>query len=189
MMAASWLVFACSFAAAALAGGVVWMFLERSAGRATLPAAPALLESRRLSTLALLARLLARLSATPRLRRLLAEADLDWSVGRLASFMLLAGAAVLALALRLDLVPPAASVALAAAAAYAPIAAIRRRRSIRMSKLEDQAPEALDALARALEAGHSLPAALEVAAEESRQPLARRAPQDRRRVPAGIAPR
>jgi tight adherence protein B len=48
---------------------------------------------------------------------------------------------------------------------------IRRRRAKRLLAVEEQLPEALDYLSRALVAGHSLPMSLELMADEVKPPL------------------
>jgi tight adherence protein B len=111
------------------------------------------------------------LSYTRRLKLLLAEANLDWSVGRLVLQMLVAGMLVLASLLHVGWVPWYGSLAASAAAASLPVLYVRRLRSKRLRKVEDQLPEALEFLARALVAGHSLPMALELLGEEAETPI------------------
>jgi tight adherence protein B len=58
-----------------------------------------------------------------------------------------------------------------AVAAVVPIMFLLHRRTVRMRKFEEQFPEALDLLSRALRAGHALQTALGMVAEELRDPV------------------
>ena len=66
---------------------------------------------------------------------------------------------------------PLAAIPAAAAAAFAPIAILRFQRTRRLRRFEEQFPEALDLLARALRAGHSFSTAIEMVAEEMPTPI------------------
>jgi tight adherence protein B len=66
---------------------------------------------------------------------------------------------------------PLAALPAAAAAAFAPIGVLRVQRTRRMRRFEEQFPEALDLLARALRAGHSFSTAVEMVAEEMPAPI------------------
>jgi len=59
----------------------------------------------------------------------------------------------------------------ALAVAALPIGIIRRRQAERLRRVEEQLPEALDYLSRALLAGHSLPMSVELLADECDPPL------------------
>jgi tight adherence protein B len=59
----------------------------------------------------------------------------------------------------------------AACVGLLPIAVLRRKRSVRLRTFEEQFPEALDLLSRALRAGHSFITAIEMVAEEMPRPL------------------
>jgi tight adherence protein B len=80
----------------------------------------------------------------------------------------MAGLAYIAVAswLRLPLVGLLAAVF----AAWMPIAFVRFKRNRRMIQFEEQFPEAIDLLARALRAGHALTTGLSMVAEEMREP-------------------
>ncbi|RPI07702.1 MAG: type II secretion system F family protein [Acidobacteriales bacterium] len=62
---------------------------------------------------------------------------------------------------------------MAVAASFLPYFYVGRRRSKRMGMFEEQFPEALDFLARAMRAGHAFSVSLEMLADESSEPLAR----------------
>ncbi|HET6957350.1 MAG TPA: type II secretion system F family protein [Vicinamibacterales bacterium] len=55
--------------------------------------------------------------------------------------------------------------------AFLPFAWLLNRRSVRLKKFEEQFPEALDLLARAIRAGHALQTALGMAADELPEPV------------------
>src|SRR5205823_2710361 len=65
---------------------------------------------------------------------------------------------------------PLVGLGFAAAAAWIPYAVLRAMRTKRMTKFEEQFPEAIDLLARALRAGHALTTGLSMVADEMREP-------------------
>lgn len=79
----------------------------------------------------------------------------------------IAGAVVAMMASRFVIFVPIG----AAAGALAPIVWLMRRRSSRMKRFEEQFPEALDLLSRAIRAGHALQTALGMAGEELPEPV------------------
>ena len=163
------LIFGVTFVVVGLATAMAWAVVETPEAKGE--EEPDLLRQDKLSALDTLAHLLAQLSYTRRLKLLLAEANLDWSVGRLVLQMLVAGMLVFAALLHVGWVPWYGSLAASAAAASLPVLYVRRLRSKRLRKVEDQLPEALEFLARALVAGHSLPMALELLGEEAETPI------------------
>lgn len=64
-----------------------------------------------------------------------------------------------------------AAIPAAAAVAFAPVGILRFRRTRRLRRFEEQFPEALDLLARALRAGHSFSTAIEMVADEMPVPI------------------
>ena len=124
----------------------------------------------RLSRYLWLNRILARLDVSSRLHRLLEQADVDWTVGRLliTSVFGWIGTACL-LYLRVGSVMIAA--ALGAIVIPLPWLYILRRRASRFRKFEEQLPEAIDLLCSALRAGHSLMTAIGFIGQEAREPL------------------
>jgi tight adherence protein B len=132
---------------------------------------PALLREDSLSSISIQDELLQRLQLTTQLKRMLEEADLDWSVGRLAAFMQVAGAAVFAVLWKLELFPTLACVGVGIAATSIPLLLVRRRKTVRFRKLEEAFPDALESLSRALRAGHAFAAGMELLAHESPMPL------------------
>ncbi|MDE3186935.1 MAG: type II secretion system F family protein [Acidobacteriota bacterium] len=115
-------------------------------------------------------RYLRKLELTPRLRRLLYQANLKWTVGGLvlmcmAAFIFPAyliywrtGTIVLALAI-------------GAGAGFLPLGYVLHKRSKRMSKFEEGLPEALDLIVSALRVGHSLNSALGLVTRECPDPV------------------
>ncbi len=162
-----------------LAVGVAWMaFLKRKAeeadaatGDAAEPAqpldeSPPLFRNDRLSTLNFWDSVLARFDFVEILRARMAEAEMDWTVGRVTLLMLLSG--TIAFLLGSKFLPVWAALLAGCAVALAPYAYILRRREKRFEKFREGFPDVLDSLARALRAGYPLAAAMEsVAAETS----------------------
>ncbi len=105
------------------------------------------------------------------LQSLIARADLKITVGGLllASACLFLGAWLLvAWITRL----PWLGLAVGAMLAWLPFAVVRYKAAKRLQKFEEQFPEAIDLIARALRAGHAFTSGLAVVAEEAPQPVA-----------------
>jgi len=124
----------------------------------------------RLSRYPWLNQILARLNVAPRLRLLLQQADLTWTVESLLMMCFFGwmGTACV-LYLRIWAIAPAA--ALAALVIPLPWLYVLHRRTVRFRKFEEQLPEAIDLLVSALRAGHSLMTAIGFIGQESREPL------------------
>jgi tight adherence protein B len=135
------------------------------------PEKPSILREEVLSTLSGFAAVLQHFRFVGILKKELAEAEVNWSVGRTILMMLVAAGATLKLTLSFDWVPAYVAWPLAALAAAGPIVYIRRRRDKRLQAVEEQLPDALEYLSRALVAGHSLPMSLELMADEVKAPL------------------
>ncbi|HYM08293.1 MAG TPA: type II secretion system F family protein [Terriglobales bacterium] len=174
------LVFLTAFLAAAAAVVVGWVILLRRSGLTTQlwPAdlddsqgTPRLLKNEELSTISLLAALLARFDFVKSVNAQLAEADLSWSLGRLTAMMLLAGAFGMAVFAKLSFVPSWGVLVAGGTAAYLPYAYVLRRRKVRLGRFEEQFPDALDYLSRALRAGHPFAVSLEMLTGENVAPL------------------
>ncbi len=101
------------------------------------------------------------------------QAGINWSVPQLLLTMFIAGIAGFILGSRFTvLIDPSLSAGvLAIVFAMAPKLWIRQKRNARMAKFEEQFPEALDFMARALRAGHAFPVTLSMLAQESPEPL------------------
>lgn len=127
-----------------------------------------LFRTERLSTLNFWDSLLTRFDFVDALKARLAQANLDWSVGRVTLAMLLCGTVAL-----LVLVKWATGWAIlgSLAAAYLPYAYILHKRNQRFLKFRENFPDALDSLARALRAGYPLSASMDMIASETLAPV------------------
>ncbi len=130
-----------------------------------------LLRSERLSTISIWHSLLARFDFVDRMTSHLAQAEIDWSAGRLTLLMLLVAAVSLAAFAQIPFAPFWAMLVVSGVAAFAPYAFVLRKRSSRFSKFREHFPDSLDSLARALRAGYSFSAALESVSYESPEPV------------------
>lgn len=131
---------------------------------------PSIVRRRIFSEIPWLNRILEKITRLKALDRLLEQADSKYPAGVfillslfLATFGLLAG---LHLANN-----PAISIVASPAAAVAPFYYLIWKRGRRIQKFQKQLPEALDLIARALKAGHSLYTGLKMVADESGDPL------------------
>jgi tight adherence protein B len=102
--------------------------------------------------------------------RLLAQAASELTVG---SFLLICGTAGLVTfaAVMLLLRQPLVALPLALFACIVPVMVMRYRRAKRIAKFEEQFPESLDLLARALRAGHAYTTGLMMVADEMPVPV------------------
>ena len=157
---------------------VAWMgFLKRSAeeSEAALTENPTadedspLFRSERLSTLNFVDSVLNRFDLFEILRVRIAQAELEWSVGRVVAAMLLCGTVVLLVLLNLLSFWPA--LVLGAATGFAPYLYILRKRNQRFQKFRENFPDVLDSLARALRAGYPLSASMDMIAAETVAPV------------------
>jgi tight adherence protein B len=131
-----------------------------------------LLRERMMSELPPFQRFLLRLPRAHQLDRVLLQANLNWTVAKLLLGCAALGAASF-LAMTALLHQPFVVGALAAgASAWLPLAYVQRRRSRRLARLEQQLPDALDLLGRALRAGHAFGAGLQMIGEEMAEPIA-----------------
>jgi tight adherence protein B len=175
-------LFLVTFVAGAVAVALGWFFLRRRSqsqhgeapaeASAELEDSPVLLKEEALSTISIWARLLASLDFVPKMKVPIAEAGLSWSVGRVTALMLLTAALSYAALNKLSWLPGLVQLGASAAAGWLPYQYVLRRRSARFAMFEEQFPDALDFLSRALRAGHPLPVSLEMLASEAAPPLA-----------------
>jgi tight adherence protein B len=114
------------------------------------------------------------LQRVPRVRtldRMILQSGLNWTVSKLLTLCLglfVLGWAALALGLNEDLFT---SIGAGLLAASIPLAYVRWRKGKRLAKFEQQLPDALDLITRALRAGHAFSAALKMASEELPEPI------------------
>lgn len=173
------LVFLTTFLAAGLAVLIGWFALQRMGAEAAaedvsehlLDESPRVLKDESLSSISIWAKLLERSDLIKIMRRHLQQADLSWSVGRITMLMLLSGSIALAIAMQVDWIPGIVAVLLAVLVGSLPYLYIVRRRAKRFRRFEENFPDALDSLARALRAGHPFAAGMEIVAQECEAPV------------------
>ena len=119
------------------------------------------------------ARLLARFNVARGLERQLAQSGLNWNLNKLLTMMagLTIPGALLGAWFRPLLFPELSIVTMAAVFSVTPWLYVMRKRKKRLAAFEEQLPEALDFLGRAMKAGHAFSIALEMLSEESQDPL------------------
>lgn len=130
-----------------------------------------LLRNHMLSGLPALERILLRMPRAHQIDRMILQANLRWTVSRLALTCLasgMAGFAATSLLHQSVLICGIVAVALG----MAPLMYVQRRRTRRLRKLEQQLPDALDLLARALRAGHAFGSGLQMIGQEMAEPIA-----------------
>lgn len=111
-------------------------------------------------------KLMARFQFSDDLTRLAMQAGSNWTIGTFTIYSAAAG--ILAFACAYMAFPAIAMDGIAGAAALAgPTLYLRHRRSRRMLAFNKTLPDAIDLLARALRAGHSLSSGIEVVSEQS----------------------
>ena len=167
------LVFFATFLAAAVAVVISAVIFRRSvhAGDAVETGQPMLLRDETLSSISVWHELLTQVDLVGKLKLRLTEAGLKWSVGRVIATMLLFGALAAALVGDAAWLPPGTALLVGLGAATLPYLYINRRRAQRFAQMEEQFPDALDSLSRAMRAGHGFGAALEMLASETPAPL------------------
>lgn len=146
--------------------------LRASTSESRAKALGVLKEVERLSSMEHMDSLLARFSKPIEpLRRLIDQSGVKKMTP--ATFLLASGCAALALFVATLLWTGYIPLAIVAGAIGAPIPYIwlRRKRTVRMLKFEEQFPEAVDLIARALRAGHALPSGLSMVADELPDPV------------------
>jgi tight adherence protein B len=169
----------------AITGGLYWAFVERPesheglairrrlrAGGAARKLSAALLnEPQKLSQVGVLQRLLTRFGGVlDPLQKMISQSGLKLTVGTILLCCACAAALTFALVLRW-LHAPFIAAAFAILAGWLPIAYVRMARTSRRLKIEEQFPEAIDLLGRALRAGHALTTGILMVAEEAAEPV------------------
>jgi tight adherence protein B len=170
--------FVLTFLLASIAVAISWMaFLktraeESEAERGELGAgddAAPLMRTERLSTINFWDNLLARFDFMEIVKTRIAQADLDWSVGRVTIAMALAGTVAFLIFYKFFGFLPAAVAGILAA--LAPYGYILRLRNKRFLKFSENFPDVLDSLSRALRAGYPLSASMDMIAAETVEPV------------------
>jgi len=131
-----------------------------------------LLKERMLSQVPSLERLLLSIPRASQLDGLILQSGLNWTVSKLLlSSVVLGLLAVIVLSSWLSLSTPVA-VAAGVGVGLLPWLYVSYRRSQRLARFENQLPEALDLMLRALRSGHSFPSALQMVSQEMANPVA-----------------
>ena len=115
--------------------------------------------------------MLLQLPGIQRLDRILLQSGLSWSVSTLFALALACAAAGIIAGHYIGL-PPLLSLPAGGMGAMLPFLYMTRAKKNRMAKIEQQLPDALDLMGRALRAGHAFPTALQMAGDELSDPLA-----------------
>lgn len=170
--------FAAIFLLAAITVAVAWMGFVKQAGEAEAAQdgempdrhSSTLFRNDRLSSFNFWDSLLARFDFIEILKARMAQAHLEWSVGRVVALMLLCGAVAGFLLLRI--LPVWGALAGAIGVAFLPYGHILRAREKRFRAFREAFPDVLDSMARALRAGYALPAAVDMVASDAPEPIA-----------------
>jgi tight adherence protein B len=105
------------------------------------------------------------------LDRLLEQSGLTWTVSDLIALSLICPVLVGGLALFLRL-PLLMVLPLMAFSLFVPLLGVLRAKSKRLAKVDQQLPDALDLIGRALRAGHAFPTAMKMVGDEMNAPIA-----------------
>jgi tight adherence protein B len=130
-----------------------------------------IMRDKRMSDITFIDRILGSFPFAKKLELLLYQAGLNWRVGTLLLLMLFTGAVVW-LAFTTLLGRPLVGLLAGAACAFIPYGWVKGQKSKRMNQFSEELPDALDLMTSALRAGLSFPAALQLVAQESPEPLA-----------------
>ena len=130
-----------------------------------------MIKQRMLSQSPVMQRLLLGIPRAHQLDRLLEQSGLNWSVSRLLAMMCLSVLPVVAAALWAGL-PLMLALAVGTIGSLLPLQYVVRRKTRRLQQIDQQLPDALDLIGRALRAGHAFPTALSMVGNEMRDPLA-----------------
>jgi tight adherence protein B len=131
----------------------------------------AVLKTRMLSDVPAIERLLLALPRVHIVDRFILQSGLDLTVAKLLSISLLFGLCVYGV-LFFTAIPGQIQLVVALAAIFLPWIFVQIKRTRRLRKMEQQLPDTLDLVGRALRAGHALPSGLKMAGEELPEPLA-----------------
>jgi tight adherence protein B len=117
--------------------------------------------------------LLGSLNVTERLKKLLYESGLDWTLTRLliticVTFVI---GAVGSMWIPLAAPPALRALVVGLFMALMPLFYVMKKRTKRINALEAQLPDALDFLSRSMRAGHAFTISLEMVGEETHEPL------------------
>lgn len=134
------------------------------------PEAVEIIKHQRLSQLPWLDARLQTVRLAQRVQLLISQAESSWSVGGVLGACVVLGAAGCVLAYY-DLPNPFCALLAGIVAAASPLLLLRWQRARRLRNFNRHLPDAIDLMARALQAGHSVPAAIEIIGSESPDPV------------------
>lgn len=130
-----------------------------------------ILKKRLLSESPGIQRLLLQVPRIHTLDRLIEQSGMKMNVAKFCFLSLGYALAAWAL-LSLTRVPEPITLALSIGALAIPLLMMMGKKRRRLSKIEEQLPDALDLMSRAMRAGHALPSAIQMVSEEMQEPLA-----------------
>lgn len=144
--------------------------LSSMAGVAAMTIGSSVIKDRRLSGIAALNSVLARVSLVGPLVRMIRQAGLKRRVGEIVLYIPLLALAAFLVTLLIGL-PAIFGVIAGLVAGWIPIVVISRMRARRLALFSEQLPDALDLIRAALQAGHGFVSALQVVAQEFPDPI------------------
>ena len=130
-----------------------------------------IVKERLLSKTPIMQRVLLQMPRVGAMDRLLQQSGVTWSVSDFFGLTLLAFLATLLGVSYLPL-PWIFRIAIAAVVALLPYFYVTRTKAKRLDRIEQQLPDALDLMGRALRAGHAFPTALKMVGDEMSDPIA-----------------
>ncbi|SFF92619.1 tight adherence protein B [Duganella sp. CF458] len=130
-----------------------------------------MIKQRLLSESPLFQRLLLQMPRISQLDRLLEQSGMTWTVSDLIVLSLLCPVLVGGVAFFLRL-PLLVILPLMACSIAVPLLLVLRAKSKRLAKVDQQLPDALDLIGRALRAGHAFPTAMKMVGDEMNDPIA-----------------
>jgi len=116
-------------------------------------------------------RLLEQMPGMPSLDALLIHSGLSWNVARFVATTVVVAFAGFAVALFFRF-PVIAALGAALLCAPLPLLYVLRAKNKRLARIEQQLPDAIDLMARALRAGHAFPNTIKMVGDEMTQPIA-----------------
>jgi tight adherence protein B len=129
-----------------------------------------ILKQRLLSESPALQRILLSIPRVQGIDRLLEQSGLPWSVSKFLLITVIAAIAGFMLASLLNITPLIA-LAIGVGAALLPLFYIKFKKAQRLTQIDQQLPDALDLIGRAMRAGHAFPSALKMVGDEMAEPL------------------
>ena len=130
-----------------------------------------IVKQRLLSTTPSMQRFLSKVPRVDSLNRFLLQSGLSWSVAKFAGICAMTALCALIAGMYFGL-PLLFQLAFAGAATLLPFLYVARAKTKRLIRIEQQLPDALDLIGRALRAGHAFPTALKMVGDEMADPLA-----------------